>query len=343
MKYLGREAVQLENDQIRVTALKEGGHIAEILHKESGINPLWTPPWTTIEPSLYDRQKHPEYGTGVEAKLLAGIMGHNACVDLFGGPSKDEAEAGISAHGEASVLPYECAVNDGSLQMSVVMPAAQLRFTRTIELPNEGTTIQIAETVENLSATDRPIAWTQHVTLGPPFLKRGVMQFRASATRSRVGGNPQDFRDCMLAFDAEFQWPNVLLQDGTQADMQIFTAAEHSSAFTTHLMDPQQEKAYFTAYCPESKILFGYQWKQSDFPWLGIWEENCSRQSPPWNGRAITRGMEFGVSPFPETRRAMIERGWLFDTPTYKWVPAKKQLSVSYSVFIERADTPTFD
>ena len=44
---------------------------------------------------------------------------------------------------------------------------------------------------------------------------------------------------------------------------------------------------------------------------MGIWEENRSRLQPPWNGRTITRGMEFGVSPMPETRRAMIERARL--------------------------------
>jgi hypothetical protein len=33
-------------------------------------------------------EKHPEYGTGSEAKLLAGLMGHNLCMDIFGGPSE---------------------------------------------------------------------------------------------------------------------------------------------------------------------------------------------------------------------------------------------------------------
>ena len=33
--------------------------------------------------------------------------------------------------------------------------------------------------------------------------------------------------------------------------------------------------------------------------------------------------MEFGVSPIPETRRAMIDRGKLFGVPCYRWIPAK--------------------
>ena len=42
-----------------------------------------------------------------ESKLLAGIMGHNLCMDMFGGPSREEAAAGMTVHGEASVAPYE--------------------------------------------------------------------------------------------------------------------------------------------------------------------------------------------------------------------------------------------
>ena len=63
--------------------------------------------------------------------------------------------------------------------------AAQLRIERQIRL-GAGRAIEIQETLENLSASDRPIAWTQHVTLGPPYLERGRTEFRASATRSKV-------------------------------------------------------------------------------------------------------------------------------------------------------------
>src|SRR5262245_53012692 len=101
--YRGRRAAVIENNNLRVTVLKEGGHIAEIVDKRSGINPLWTPLWPSIEPSNYDSQKHPEYGRGSDARLLAGIMGHNLCLDIFGGPSDEEFAAGITVHGEASV------------------------------------------------------------------------------------------------------------------------------------------------------------------------------------------------------------------------------------------------
>jgi hypothetical protein len=68
--YCGRQAAFIENSDLRVTVLKEGGHIAEILDKRSGVNPLWIPPWPSIEPSTYDSQKHAAYGTSSDARLL---------------------------------------------------------------------------------------------------------------------------------------------------------------------------------------------------------------------------------------------------------------------------------
>ena len=105
--YRGRRAARLENEFLRLTVLQQGGHIAEVMDKATGVNPLWTPPWPSIEPATYDPARHPAYGGGVDAPLLAGIMGHNLCLDIFGGPSDAEAAAGLPVHGEASLAEYE--------------------------------------------------------------------------------------------------------------------------------------------------------------------------------------------------------------------------------------------
>jgi hypothetical protein len=325
IQYRNRRARFLENDLLRVTVTVEGCHIAENLHKNSGVNPLWSPPWPSIEPSTYDLAKHPEYGSDSESRLLAGILGHNLCLDLFGPPSAEEAAAGLTVHGEANIVPYDIDVQGLSLAARCRLPLAQLAFERVIRLKPGDPTIRFTETVENLAAHDRPIAWTQHVTLGPPFLAKGQTQFRAPATRSRT------------IEGLDFTWPLRPHADGPKEDLQLFTDAESSGGFTTHLMDPAHDQAYFMAWSPDSKVLFGYRWKQSDFPWLGIWEENYSRMSPPWNGQTLTRGMEFGASPIPEPRRKMIDRHTLFGTPCYRWIPAKSKVAVDYTAFIREA------
>jgi hypothetical protein len=117
---------------------------------------------------------------------------------------------------------------------------------------------------------------------------------------------------------------------GGMTDLRLLTDMPSSSAYTSHLMDPQRAHAFFIAYSPRSRLSFGYVWKQSDFPWLGMWEENYSRGAAPWRGRTLARGMEFGVSPMPETRRQMIDRGTLFGVPTYRWIPARTRVDVEY-------------
>ncbi len=336
-KYNGRRAFTIENAELHVTVLPGGGHIAGILDKRSGVNPLWSPPWNSVDPVTFDSVKHPEFGTGCDARLLAGIMGHNLCLDLFGGPSAEEEAAGVTAHGEGSVAAFDVTGGDSQLTMKATMPLAQIQFERRIEL--HGSAVVIRESVESLAAFDRPIGWTQHVTLGPPFLENGKTQFRSSAGRSKVFEDKFGTDD-YLRTGAEFEWPLAPRIDGSYMDLRVMNLASVSSGYTAHLMDERQPDAFFTAWSPTTKVSFGYVWRRSDFPWLGIWEENHSRTPSPWNGHTLTRGMEFGVSPFPESRRAATERGRLFGAPTYRWLPARTKLEVEYRAVLRRSEEP---
>jgi hypothetical protein len=333
-RYRNRRAVQIENDLLRVTVLVEGGHIAEIYHKQAGVNPLWTPPWASIEPSTYDRSRHLEYGADAESKLLSGLMGHNLCLDVFGDPSPEEAAAGMTVHGEASINPYSFEGDATTMLARTVLQAAQLQVERQMCLTPGSTVVGFTETVENLSPLDRPIAWTQHVTLGPPFLETGVTEFRASATRSKVIESDFTGGQSVQVTGAEFDWPFCPHKEGGSIDLRTYTAAAVSGGFTTHLMNPEREQAFFLAYSPRTRVLVGYVWKQADFPWLGRWEENHLRTQPPWDGKTLTCGMEFGASPMPESRRQMITRGKLFGVPAYRWIPARSRIQVNYCAFL---------
>jgi hypothetical protein len=327
--YRGRRAASIENNDLQVTVLVEGGHIAAVCDKRTGINPLWTPPWPSIEPSQYDAAKDETYGGSgsVEAQLLAGIMGHNLCLDIFGGPSADEAASGLPVHGEASTALYDLELTAAGIVARAHLPLASLQIERRLELPDRA--LRIRESVQNLGGTDRPVGWTQHVTLGPPFLEKGVTEFRVSATRSRVQERTFGAADYLVP-GADFDWPQAPRLDGRPADLRVYTNADVSSAYTAHLMDPARDHSFFVAFSRNARLAFGYVWRRVDFPWLGIWEENVSRAQAPWNNRTLTLGMEFGVSPFAETRREMIERARLFDVPTFRWIPAGSRVSIEY-------------
>ena len=158
------------------------------------------------------------------------------------------------------------------------------------------------------------------------------------ATRSKVGD--ANFNDNLGPYvpDAEFIWPFCPLKVGGVEDFRTYTKGPVSGGFTTHLMDPLQDHAFFLAWSPTTKVLFGYVWKQKDFPWMARWEEHHLRTSPPWNGKGMTCGMEFGVSPFVQSRRQMVERGSLFNVPGYRWALALSKLQVQYCAFITTAN-----
>ena len=331
----GRRAASVENDHLRVTVIAEGGHVAEILDKATGVNPLWVPPWRSIEPSTFERGRDGAiYGCGADGPLLAGIAGHNVCLDIFGGPSAPEEAAGLTAHGEASIAAYDVESTSRSLVMRAQLPLAQIAFERRVAL--DDSTVRFHERVTNLAGIDRPIGWTEHVTLGPPFLRAGATEFRSSATRSRVFESAFGAHDYLRA-GADFDWPFAPAAEGDRVlDLRRMPQPGPSSAYTAHLMDPARP-AFFVAFSPESTLAFGYVWRAADFPWMGVWEEHHSRTASPWNGRTLTRGMEFGVSPFPEPRRSMVERGALFDTSTYRWLPARGTLTAEYCAIVRRA------
>ncbi len=340
MSYAHRRTAVLENDKLRLTLLPGGGHIAAVALKPSGVSPLWDPPWETIEPTQYDPARHIEYGPPLEGGLLSGIVGHNLCFDFFGPPSEQEHAAGLYVHGEGSFVDWDVEVSGGELTAAAELPIAKMRFERRLRLEPGSQIVHVTETAENLTGMDRPVGWTQHVTIGPPFLEKGKTVFHMPATASKVfEGDFAPGHDRLVAA-AEFQWPHAPVIGGGYSDLRVAADAERSGAFTAQLMNPALHDGWFSAFSPSAKTVFGYIWNRSDFPWIGVWEENYSRDHAPWRGRTLTRGIEFSASPFPESRRAMVDRGRTFGQPGYRWIAAGGKAQVEYAVFIAESEMP---
>ncbi len=105
----GRPGLQLQADWGHISVLAGGGHICELnLNACDGVNPLWRPQWTTIDPFKYTIAKHVrKYGPPPDGRLLSGIAGHSLSFDHFGPPSLEETAAGLTTPGEAPVLMWD--------------------------------------------------------------------------------------------------------------------------------------------------------------------------------------------------------------------------------------------
>jgi hypothetical protein len=346
-KWQGREAYTLSNGLIQMVNLTGGGHIAEIRFAEASglptLNPLWAPPWKSMEPFQYSARSHAKrYGPLTEGKLLSGIAGHNICLDYFGPPSEAEAIQGLSTHGEAPSLKWRKSaerVRGGQLSvtLSVRLPEAGLEFGREIGMRAGEAVVYLKETVTNERKLDHFFHWTQHVTLGPPFISSEDTRVFMSATKgitSSEAYGPQ----ALLAFGKEFQWPLAPSSGGGEADLSRCLIRKGFGVVASLLADPSRDVQYVGALNTRERLLIAYCFRRADYPWITIWEENCSREAPPWNGRTETRGLEFGSAPLPVTRREAFTRGPLLGTPTFSTVPSRGRLIAHYVALL--ADLP---
>jgi hypothetical protein len=319
-----------------LAVLEGGGHISELgLNAAPGVNPLWKPPWVTVDPQRYLPGKHERvYGTRPDGKLLAGIAGHSLSFDHFGPPSNEETAAGLATHGEAAVAKWrrlETASGAG-FAYGCTLRAAQISFRRSIVLDRTHPVVRVEECAENLSRYDRPISWNEHVTFGPPFLEPGITVFDMPATRAKVCP-PGYSQKIFLQPDAEFTWPHGPGKSGAVRNLRT-TPAERFGHYTAQLLDPKLAIAFISACNPRQRLLVLYVFRRQDFPWVGNWEERNHRRNAPWNEQTFCRGLEFSTTPFAIPRRDTIDQGPLFGERTYRWLSAKSSTRIRFMILL---------
>jgi len=323
-----RDVWQIENSVLKVTITQGGGHIAALVLKgPRAINPLWAQARPTIEPGKYLRDKHEKiYGGGPAARLLSGLLGHNLCFPYWGDPSDAEYQSGMTYHGEPGIVRWRKI--DGQrvgsreeLTIAADLSESRTRFTRTLSLNAGEPVVYFDNRAENLSALDRPITWCEHVTVGAPFLKKGVTLFDASLTKGRKLGDSSG---------KTFEWP--VGQAEAAVDLRTVRNVERSGFVNNFLVDPKREFAYLTAVNPEQRLILGYVFRRTDFPWLNVWEANQPADSE--QPAMLARGLEFSDTPTHGSLKAMLAVPNLWDVPAYEWLNARGTLAKPFCAFL---------
>jgi catechol 2,3-dioxygenase-like lactoylglutathione lyase family enzyme len=336
----GRRAWVLSNGWIRVSVLAGGGHIAEARlisdDPKKNLNPMRVPHYPTIEPHEYDAARHDAiYGGEPNRWIASGYMGQLLCFPIYGPPSADEARAGLGHHGEAPIVEWkkmkiEVDAAGATLWYGADLPKTRFRVERSVNVPRGMRVARVREWVENLEPFDRPINWMEHATFGPPFAEPGKTIFDTSGTRGQVKAG----KDGSLRAGSAVEWPKGVAPEGTPADLRAFQARPHSGAYYALRLDPARNEQFFTMYHPGYRVMIGYLFPSAGSPWIGDLQENRSITTPPWKGEVVARGIEFGSSPFDEGLRKSVERGALFDTPSYEWIGARQRLDREYTIFL---------
>lgn len=304
----GRPVLVLSNDKLALTVRSQGGAMVRLLMKD-------------------DRDQ--------VSPLHAGL-GHFVCVDGFGPVSPEERKAGLPGHGEANRIPWEMVsperkANTLTVSFSATLPLVQEIFRRTIRLVDGENVIYVESELESLLAFDRPINWGEHGTIGPPFLELGKTVVEMSSKRGMTRSHESQTEKLphRLASSKEFTWPMARGVNGELIDVRPAPATPPIGDHTTSLMDPSRRLVFVTAFHPGKRLLFGYVFRREEYPWTQLWEFYPG-------GEKLARGLEFAVQPFDMPRRDVIQANSLFDTPAYRWLPAKSKIGSAFLMFYTR-------
>lgn len=330
----GREAMRLTNGLIELVALTHGGHLAEFRfcgqHGLPSPNVLWEAPW--MAPGYERNPVNERMETG-------GFTGHALCLDYFGAPSPQQAAAGLPIHGEAGAGDWDVheltGTGSAACRWNIHLPLAQLSFEREIHLRQGESVAYVKETAYNDRDEDHACQWVQHATFSPPFLNRDESTLAASAARGIT--SPTNYEGgSLVAIDREFLWPHAPRRngDGATVDLRQPFSMEGRGFGAGVELDPQRKVEFLLAVNRKLRLGVGYCFRREDFPWMAIWEENCTRQGKPWNGCTQARGMEFGTTPLAVGLEESLRRGNIFGTPTWCVIPAKGKRTARYLTFL---------
>jgi hypothetical protein len=266
--------------QLEIVIVKTGGHLAAIRFIGEELNPLWQPTWHAADP---DQVPEGGYYGGIEAGLLAAIVGHNVCIDRFGPAHAGEKRP---VHGEPGVGRWSVSEQRTDLlEFTVGMPLAGLTTRKQIQL--DGDRLHLTHAVHNPGKVRREIEWCEHINCGQPFI---------------------DFATCEAGIDKVYNW------HGEPEPLPRFPAipslGEMPIAAVLKIPTPDEpvcgdvvagrvKTGSWAITNAAWKRRLSCTWTVNDFPWLTIWTQHRSRPGTPWFNRERTRGMELTTKPFP--------------------------------------------
>ena len=320
-EFEGYPAIVLSSSKLELTIMTKGSTLASLTLADDSekLSPLWNP-----------MRMARELGRPVKFDGGAGLF---VCVDGFGPPSTEEHAAGLPGHGEAHTETFASHVerrgSSTAVTLTAKLPIVQELFTRTFRVVEGENVVSVESELESLLGFDRPLNWAEHATIGSPFLEPGVTVVDVSGSRSQTRpytSNETGDVQLRLPSGRDFDWPLAPGLDGQQINLRQTPENPHFLDHAATLLDPQRDIEWVTAINPKKRLIIGYLFKRADYPWLQYWG-----YYPP-SGK-MARGMEFSTQPYDVARREVVSAGPLFETPTYRWLPAKSKIKTRFLIF----------
>lgn len=262
-------------------------------------------------------------------------QGHFLCLDRWGAPSKAELAKGIPFHGEAPHVRWQIKealsnrVGQLNAAMTCALPLAGIEVERKIELEANSAVLVVSESVKNVGSLGRIYNVVQHPTIAPPFLNEStIVNSNASFGFSQDGPIPRSNQEAV-------QWPHMRIGDQV-ADLSQFrgdsqNGTEARSDVSSFVFADDVKIGWVTAFDRKSRLLLGYCWQTSDYPWLNIWRFRKGAS-------VLARGLEFGTTGYHQPFPILVKQHRILDRRLYEHIDADETQSRSYIAFL--ANTP---
>lgn len=274
---------RLEDALLRVTILPEkGADIVELLHKPSGIDPLFKAPWGLQPPGSPPREG------SADLEFLWNYEG--GWQELFPNVNEAVVHRGMTIpfHGEVATLPWRVRrMGDQALHCSVRCRRTPFRLERLMRL--EQGALVLDETVTNESQEPAHFVWGHHCVLGPPFLEKGCrlqVPARTVETISELWENT-----ARLEPGQSGPWPRARLRRGGTVDLGVVPGPEAGSHDDVYLRD--LEDGWAAVESPRLGLAFRLEWDPSVFRWLISWQPYGGALEKPLAG-----SYALGVEPW---------------------------------------------
>ena len=301
----GRNLVTLEGKTAIVRYDTGGGALVDFHLSSQNINPF-----TWNHPEKGNRDPHP--------------MGHFICFDRWGQPSPGEEKRGMTYHGEAISVVWDVLAKPSSgngkitAKMRCELPIGGMTLERTAILYENAPVLAVQEVITNIGKLGRVYNIVQHPSIAPPFLDETTI-VDCNAWKGYMQESPWPNPEEPVIY-----WPHVAYK-GTLVDLRRLSD-NSSPGVTSFVFAEGVEYGWSTACNPGKRLLVGYIWKLTDYPWLNHWRNVL-------DNKPAARGLEFGTTGLHRPFGDMLAKGKIFGQPLCEYLDAGETTVKTYIAF----------
>lgn len=288
--HLGLDYVTIENEKLRFGILAgKGTDVVELNYKPMDLDFAWLTPGGVRNPV----ENYNSLPDGL-ATFTDSYPGGWQEIFPNGGLASTAHGASFGQHGEVCTLPWDYTVRDDSDQLvsvdfSVRTMKTPFRIVKNMALAANSTTLNLSETITNLSGQRLDTMWGQHLAWGRPFIDESTV-IRVPDGVKLIAHNPGgDDSNRRVKTDRPLTWPITEGIDGNPVDLSKIPPKDTNCEM---LYFTELTEGWYEVESIDKGIGVRVEWDLEIMPYLWYWHEFGGTRGYPWYGDMYNVGLE---------------------------------------------------